>query len=198
MKTGTIRRALVATALLLMPLLLCSCFTLSINGLYDAESLARDDGLVGVWGDPEDPDGETWEFRALDGDSYRLVVRGQDTLRIDAERDGIFEAHLVRLGDRLFLDLYPEEPVTGNDFYKSHVVPAHSLWSYQRQGNVVLLGILENSYLEKAIESGEVVIDHVEHEGVLVLTAPTAGLQALVAAHADGLFPETETLQRLQ
>lgn len=198
MKTGTMRRGAAIGALLLMPLLLCSCFTLSINGLYDEQTLARDDGIAGVWGDPADPDGETWEFRPLDADSYRLIVRNQDTLRVDAERDGLFEAHLVRLGDRLFLDLYPEEPETGNDFYKSHVVPAHSLWSYERQGNVLLLGILDNSYLEKAIESGAVAIGHVEHEGVLVLTAPTADLQALVAAHADGLFPETETLQRLQ
>lgn len=198
MKTGTIRRGAATLVLLAAPLLLCSCFTLSINGLYDARTIARDDGLAGVWGAPDDPDGETWEFRVLDEDSYRLIVRGQDTLLVDGERDGLFEAHLVRLGDRLYLDLYPEEPQTGNDFYKSHVVPAHSLWSYERQGNVVLLGILDNGYLEKAIESGEVRIDHVEHEGVLVLTAPTADLQALVSAHAGGLFPETETLQRLQ
>lgn len=185
-----------AVAALIVPL--AGCFTLSVNSLYDQETVHVDDALIGLWGDPEDPEGETWEFQRLDEDSYRLIVREKNTLRIDPERDGIFEAHLVRLGELVFLDLYPEEPETGNEFYRSHAVPAHSFWKADLQGNVMLLSIMENRFLKESLEAGTIQIEHVEHEGALVLTAPTARLQALVTEYTAELFQDSETMTKLQ
>ena len=58
MKTFVAVTLIAATALLLG-----GCWTLSINPLYTEADLVYDPGLEGIWGDPEDPENETWEFK---------------------------------------------------------------------------------------------------------------------------------------
>jgi hypothetical protein len=184
--------------LVLAVLGLTGCFSLSVNPLYDRDTLTYEPGLIGLWGAPGDPDSETWEFRPAGNRAYRLIIREGNTLRLDPERDAAFTAHLLRLEDQLYLDLFPDEPPVGSDFFKSHIVPAHSLWKVRLEGHALTLSLFGSSFLDDALASGEVKIGHIKRDGVLVFTAETADLQQLVARYSDRIFEDSETMQRLQ
>jgi hypothetical protein len=194
-----IRRRLLPASLALGAMLtLGGCFTLSVNPLYTPEQVAQDPGLLGVWGNPEDPDSETWQFLAGGNEAMRLVIRQEDTLRIKPERDGLLTAHLVRLDGAMYLDLYPEEPDDVNEIFLAHVIPAHSFWKLDREGDTLTLYALDSDALEKAFENGRIAIDHVKQDDLLVLTAPVTDLQDLIVEDHEWLFTDAETLQRIQ
>lgn len=197
-RNRTCCRAAWIAPILFLTLLGAGCFTLSVEPLHSADTLVQDPGLWGVWGAPDDPQGETWQFSDLGGGAMRLVVRQEASPSIRPEQDGLLEAHLLQLGGNRYLDLFPEEPETANEIFLAHVVPAHSLWKIEREGDVLTLYALDNGALEQAIEDGRIVIGHIERDGMLVLTAPTAELQDLVARFDDLLFPEGESIQRIQ
>ena len=115
-------RALKALTVVAAALLVGGCWTLSIEPLYTEADIVSEFGLVGVWGDTSGSSDETWTFLMTQEGRYRLITEEEDA------PDGVFEAHLVRLGDQLYLDLYPEEPETGNEMYVGHLIPAHSFW----------------------------------------------------------------------
>jgi hypothetical protein len=181
-----------------MALLLSGCVTLSVNPLYEPQDVVELPDLVGLWGDPEDPEGETWQFMANSDGSYRLVIREEDSLRIQPERDGLFTVHVVKLGDEYFLDFFPEEPELGSEFYKCHIVPAHSFWRMELAGHVLTLYALETSDLEKALANGTIAVDHIKRDDVMVLTASVTALQDLVQKHSAQLFHDGESLGRIQ
>ena len=108
-----IKYAVLAFAILFICFFAGGCFILSVHPLYFEENLVFEPELIGTWGNSEelDPDGETRKFEKVDDKSYRF------TLREDDGQIGHFEAHLVKLGDYLFLDIFPEEPETGNEFF---------------------------------------------------------------------------------
>ena len=179
-------------------LLLAGCFTLSVHPFYEPEDVVFEPGLLGVWGDPEDSHSETWQFVAAGTNAYQLVIREEDSLRIKPEMDGVFEAHLFRLDGQLYLDLLPEEPKIGSDFYIGHVLPAHSIWRVDLAGDEFVMRILETRRLEDAIEAGELSLGFVERDNVQVLTATSAELRAMLLSHGAGFFGEGEFLKRIQ
>jgi len=189
---------LAATALGLLLLSLGGCFTLSVHPLYDRDHLVVDPGLIGVWGDPDDPDGETWEFSA-DGDrAMRLVIRADDAPGIRPDQDGVFAAHLVELGGRRYLDLFPEEPEGVNEVFLAHVVPAHSFWKVERDGDTLTLYILDSNELGKAAKDGRITVDLVEENDIQVLTGQVQELQDLVVKHDALLFNDGEPMRRIR
>lgn len=162
--------------------LLAGCWTLSIEPLYTEETLTFTQDLAGTWGDPDDSDDDTWTFLAESDSSYSLIVTQV------GEPDGGFEAHLVRLDGRLYLDLIPEQPECGGEMYVSHMLPGHSFWSVSLEGDVLSLDILDTEWIKENIEAGRVAIDHVRRDDAVVLTASTPALQQFVIAHADSAF----------
>ncbi len=197
-RNRTYRRAAWTAPILFLTLLVAGCFTLSVEPLHSADTLVQDPGLWGVWGAPDDPQGETWQFSDLGGGTMRLVVRQEASPSIRPEQDGQLEAHLLQLGGNRYLDLYPEEPETGNEIFLAHVVPAHSLWKFDREGDVLTLYALDSGALGQALDDGRISIGHVERDDLLVLTATTAELQDLVTRFDDLLFPEGESMQRIR
>ena len=162
--------------------LLAGCWTLSIEPLYTEETLTYTDDLVGTWGNPDDPDDETSTFLPESDSTYRLIIKEE------GEPDGVFEAHLVRLDGRLYLDLLPEEPECGGELYVSHMLPAHSFWLTSLEGHALSLDILDPDWIKENIDAGRVAIDHVRRDDAVVLTASTPELQQFVIAHADSAF----------
>jgi hypothetical protein len=179
-------------------LLLAGCFTLSVHPFYEAKDVVREPSLLGVWSDPEDPQSETWQFLAGGGDEYQLVIREEDSLRIKPHMDGVFEAHLFRVGGQLYLDMMPEEPAGSSAFFMSHVLPAHSVWQVELAGKDLVLKILETDRLEAAMAAGELDLSFVERDGLQVLTATSAELRAMLLSRGADFFGEGEHLQRIQ
>jgi len=177
-------RSLKALTLIAAALLVGGCWTLSIEPLYTEADPVSEPGLVGIWGDTSGSSDETWTFLATQDGAYRLITEERDA------PDGVFEAHLVRLDGRLYLDLYPEEPEAGNEMYVGHLIPAHSIWQIRLEGHVLSMRMLDTDWLKDKIAQKEIDIAHVRRDDVIVLSASTAELQQFVVRYADAAFGE--------
>ena len=171
---------------------------LSVHPLYAEGQTVLDDGLVGVWQDADAPDDETWQFIDDGAGGYRLIIRENDSLQIRPGEDGIFTARLVDLGGRRFMDLFPEEPAGRQRHLQEPHRAGPLVLEHRAPGRSPRPGRVVGRRRSTAGPDDGLVVDRVERDDVSVLTEPTGALQRLFAAHADALFPETETLRRLQ
>jgi hypothetical protein len=191
-------RAAIAAVLLAAALGLNACWTLSVHPLYTADTVVFEPDLVGIWGDPEDPTDETWQFTAAGDQSYRLVIRETPSSPVvDETQDGIYEVHLVELNGYCFLDGYPIAPKSVNQFYETSVIPAHAFVRLHLEGHVLHLAALDTAWLREGLEAGRLVLAHELEGSELVLTASTRELQEFLAAHAEEAFAEEDVLHRL-
>ena len=188
-------RSYIALVIAAIALALSGC-VLSLHPLYTDETAVFDPALVGTWrGD----DGEdTWYFRR-EGDTLYSLVYTTDG------KPGEFDARLVKLGEFHFLDLFPEAPnVDANNFYKFHLLPAHSFLKVSIDGDVLRMSLMDegNRWLKHAIRNGDVDIKHeqpYDGDDIILLTAPTNELQAFVLKLAENkdAFGEPGVLRRV-
>ena len=190
----TWKSIIIIAFILILVLGMTGCFVLSVHPLYFEKDLVFESGLVGTWGEKEHEKdlSELWIFKKSGEKSYRLIIRDVE------EGEGLFEAHLLKLGDHMFLDLYPEEPETGSEFYNMHVIPAHSFMRVSLEGYVLRLAFFDLDWLKKNIEQNKVSIKHECRDDTIVLTASTEELQAFVLKHIEEafIFEEEGTLHR--
>lgn len=191
-------RAVLLVAGLTLLIGLGGCITLSVQPLYQETDIITEPLLAGLWGDPDGEDLQTWQFTQRRDGGYELIVRENDTLRIDPATDGVFSATLLRLGGRMYMDLLPEEPKVGNDFYRMHVIPGHSFWRVRMEGHVLTIDTLDYEALKEILVSGNTDLTYQENEGLYVLTAPTAALQTLIIEQGDDLFSDSESMKRIR
>ena len=161
----------------------------SLHPLYTDEDLVYDPALVGTWTEEESED--TWTFRRVGDKSYDLIyTEGGVPAR--------FDAHLVQLGESLFLDTYPGEPDIKNDFYLIHLVPAHTFSRIQIEGDILRYAMLDLDWLRRMISEKKVSIAHEQVDGGVLLTASTTELQEFFIKYADDdkAFPDPTELHR--
>jgi hypothetical protein len=92
-----------------------------LNPSFKEENLVLDPQLVGEW---KAPDGTSiLKFRATDDKGYELLETEIQTDNAEPEMSK-FEAHLVRLGPYLFLDLVPETQKVNPGSYKLPLAPS--------------------------------------------------------------------------
>ena len=73
----------------------------SLHPLYTDKDLAFEEKLSGSWSDSE----QIWKFEGdSEEKSYELIILDKDL------KKGEFTAHLVKIDNMLFLDLFPEKP----------------------------------------------------------------------------------------
>ena len=177
-----------AAGLALAGLMLAGCVP-SLNPLYTAEDLVFEPKLVGVWAEKEDSE-ERWTFEKAGETAYRVVYEDED------EKRGVFEVHLLRLGENLYLDFFPDDEamknLDGNDLYKFHWLPAHTFARVFRVEPELEMAFMNPDWLDKELEADAKLIDHVRRGDNLVLTASTKALQEFVREHADVAFGDKE------
>jgi hypothetical protein len=88
----------------------------SLHPLYTENDLIFEKALVGTWVD-ENPE-NTWTFSQSGEKEYKLIYS-------EDGKPGEFTAHLLKIKDKMFIDLYPAEPElkANNGFYKAHLIP---------------------------------------------------------------------------
>lgn len=173
-------------------LVLAGCVP-SLNPLYTEKDLIFDPALVGVWSEQDDSQ-ETWAFEKTGEKQYKLVYTEQG-------KAGEFEVHLLKLGNTLYLDFFPEsdglKDSKRNDFYLSHFVPGHMFAKVTQIEPTLRLAVMNPDWLKKLLEKNPKAIDH---QGIsddrIVLTASTKDLQKLVTANANEAFGDPTTLKR--
>ena len=176
----------------LLAVLLGGCIP-SLHPLYTEKELLFEEKLCDIWAD-----GKTiWRFEGNAGEkSYKLTVIDEGL------EGGKFVAHLVKLDEMLFLDLFPEEldKLHPNDFYKFHLLPVHTFLKVEQIEPVLKMRMMDPDKLGKMLENDPNLIKHEVEEDRIVLTASTEQLQQFMKRHADeeGLFGDASDLRRLR
>ena len=174
----------------LLAALLGGCVpVMSLHPLYTEKDVVFEERLLGRWvDDPNSPE-ITWEFDRIEepNNAYNLVFSDEES------KKGSFVAHLVRLQNKLFLDVYPSEPpweiedpnkleLPYNSFF---LIPAHTFIKIDFNGPKLKMWSTNDEEMEKLLKEEPNAVKHTFIEDRLILTAPTKELQNFVLKYAD-------------
>lgn len=128
-----------------------------VNPVYQEESeCVRDFPLAGVW--------------ASDEDVYKVTANGASFTIAEADGEK-FTGHLVRIQDKVMLDLEPEKTPT-------LAVPTHLLARVWMEGDILCLTLFDSDWLLGQIGPGAIVEGHDP-----LITLKTPAIRALVEKH---------------
>ncbi|MBN1361413.1 MAG: hypothetical protein JW993_12520 [Sedimentisphaerales bacterium] len=171
----------------------------SLHPLVSSDNLAFDERLIGVWVDEPET---TWEFaRATSADAEALPDGLGDAVekayrldfRDDEGRKGAFLACLVKLDDKLFLDVFPRTFPSGEEEAEKTDLPyntlffvrAHSFVRVLEIGNQLKMRLTDDEAFKKLIEAEPNAVASTSVDGTAVLTASSESLRAFALKHAD-------------
>jgi len=160
----------------------------SLHPLHTDKDVILNDKLLGTWADVNSPE-TTWQFKRTEETerAYRLIFKD------DEGNKGSFEAHLVKLEDRLFIDVFPdrlpcdpEDPNKVDWAYNSvFLVPVHTFMKVDSIEPMLKMRLTDDDAMEKFVEENPEAVKHAALEDQYVLTASTKELQAFVLKYAD-------------
>jgi len=196
--------------------LLAGCVpVVSLQPLFTREDIRFDEKLLGTWVEDANKPKSSWEFTRLEetaADGLVPSLRGEiDRLYrlnvTDAEgRKGSLVACLVKLQDRLFLDVFPDKLPSGEqDMEKTKLVfnafffvPAHTFIRVDSLTDSLKVRLTDDDGFKKLLEAEPDAVKFALVEDRPILTASTKELQAFVLKHAgdERLFPGEVTLTR--
>jgi len=178
-------------ALAILPLAFCGCVCLSIHPLYNAGDTVFEPALLGTWVlateagqlDSENPPA-TFEFTDAGEGAYAMKHTQPDGV------SGMFQAHLVRIGDTLFLDLYPDrsdEQLNTSWLYTFQLMSMHQFFYVEQIEPQLIVREMNYGWLDGYLREHP---DAIKHEAVYidteepfyVLTAQPAELQQFYTA----------------
>lgn len=163
-----------------------ACLVVSLQPVYEAETIAFDPALLGAWvaGDED----LTLTFERAEWHSYHLTVQERDAR-------ARLSARLTRAGEQLYLDV---SPLDGADVAPM-ALPVHAVYRLGLQDDELSLAELNYEQLEPLARAGSAGLPMtVDARRNVVITASTAEFRRwLVAGAADeGLFAVPTILRR--
>jgi len=187
----------------------------SLHPLFMKEDIVFDEKLLGVWVGDANSAGAVWEFARFDESSAEYLpkeLQGEFksvyrvTMSDKEDHRGSLAACLVKLGDRLFLDIFPDKYPSGeSDIEKVKLlynafffVRAHTFLRVDAIGDQLKMRLTDDDEFSKLVEAEPKAVGYTETEERPILTASTKELQAFVTKYADDkrLFPTELTLVR--
>jgi len=163
----------------------------SLHQLYTDDVLVFEEELLGKY---LSNDEGIWQFTRADENTYELSF-------FDGKK-GKFDVHLVALDAMMFLDLYPKKEMIDDlqDFYKCHLVPAHTFMKVEQIEPTLKLRVLNQDKVSNMLAQDPNLLSHEVVEGGVVLTASPRQLQAFMIEHANepGVFNDPIELVRLK
>ncbi len=199
-----------------LAVLLAGCVPIvSLHPLVTKETITFDEKLLGTWAEDGNQPQVTWEFTRLEQSAARLLPAAlRDALDkcyrlniADNEgRKGSFAACLVKLQDKLFLDVLPDRFPSGEQdpeqmrlvYNAFFFMPVHSFAKVSSLGDQLKIRLTDDEGFKKLIQADPKVVKYDVIDDRPVLTASTEELQAFVAKYAEDerLFPSEVTLTR--
>lgn len=163
-------------AFYLLAALLGGCVP-SLHPLYTYQDITHDDKLIGTWTGND----QTLKFTKLETRKFYDLT---STLE---NKQGKFSAHLVKLGQMLFLDLYPKGPKLENatGYYKSHLLKAHTFIKIEQIEPTLKLQGIDAGKLKIKLQSDPNLIKHEIVRDSVVLTASTKELQEFMKKYIN-------------
>ena len=166
------------TTFLFASILFANACVPSLNPLYTEADLTMQPTLVGTWVDKET--GETWTFSNCEELKYSL-------LHVDTDgRTGRYDARLVKVENKLFLDIVPvKSGFTQNDLFKERFIATHTFLRIISNEATVQISYLEPRWLEDQLVENPGAIKHEKVGGEIVLTSSPKETQKFLIAHLD-------------
>ena len=175
---------------------------MSLHPLYTEEDVVFEEKLLGTWvDDPKSPK-NTWEFSRAGAKekAYKLVYSDNEG------KKGSFDVHLVKLENRLFLDVFPNQfPSEQQDWEKMKwaynfffFVPAHTFIKIDSIEPQLKMRRTVNDEMKELFKEEPNAVKHELVEDEIILTASTKELQAFVLKYAYDIrvFPAKIVLTR--
>ncbi len=172
---------------------------LSLHPLFTEKDIVFEEKLLGAWADESDG---VWEFAKLEEPVKAYEFRLTD----DEGRRGLFVARLVKLKDKLFLDVMPKQfPCSEEDVEKTKFmynsfffVPAHMLLRVDSIEPKLAMRWANVDKIQELLEKDPNAVRHEVLEDTVVLTASTKELQRFVLKYSDDeeIFSSDVTLHR--
>ena len=174
----------------LLAALLGGCVpVVSLHSLYTKENVVFEEKLLGTWvDDPNSPE-TTWEFNRIEEskNAYKLIFSD------DKGQKGSFVANLVKLQNKLFLDVYPDElpwepddPNEAKWLYNSFfLIPVHTFIKIDSIEPQLKMRLTDDDKMAKLLKEDPNAVKHTSIEDRLILTASTKELQAFVLKYAE-------------
>jgi hypothetical protein len=167
-------------------LILCSVFAMSgcvpsLHPLYTDKDLIFEPELLGDWVEAKPDSKGILTFSKSDDGAYKVIsANDKDTWS--------FSGHLVKLGDKRFLDL------SGDSSADCHtlVIPVHMWFLLSQTRSTLQLRDFSDDWLGRILKREPAALKHEFVDKDLVLTASTPELQRFVLLHANtkGAFDE--------
>jgi hypothetical protein len=188
----------------LLAALLGGCVpVLSLHQLYTDKDIVFEEKLLGTWIDDKEPnDKNIWQFSNANKPekAYNLIFSD------NKDKKGAFIAHLVKLQDKLFLDVYPSEPPGEQEdpntikwpynFFLA--IPCHTFIKIDSIEPNLTMRMTDDEKMKELFKEEPNATEHTTIEDKPLLTASTEKLQAFVLKYADDkrLFGEAGILTR--
>jgi hypothetical protein len=188
---------------------------LSLNPLFTKEDIVFDEKLLGTWTEEGGESGTSWDFArfeesAAEGLPKDLQSEFKRLYRLNlADKDGhkgVLAACLVKLGERRFLDIFPDQFPSGeSDPEKTKLMynaflffPSHTFIRVDAIGDQLKIRFTDDDEFKKLVEAEPKAVTYAATQERPILTASTKELQAFVTKYADDdrLFPHEMTLAR--
>jgi len=162
---------------------------MSLQPLYIEEDTVFEKKLLGTWvSDPNGPH-STWQFSDINEpkNAYKLIFTDEEG------KKGSFMAKLVKLQDKLFMDVYPSEmPSDVNDPAKTawrynafFLIPAHTFLKIDSIEPALKIRLTLESEMKDLLTDEPEAVRHTFVGDRLLLTASTKELRAFVLKYAD-------------
>jgi len=101
-------------------LVLSGCIPLALHPFYTEKDLVFEDALVGTWKMENETEG--FVFEKSGPLAYTMIEK-------DEGGEAEFDAYLFKLGDEMFLDLYPRNYSDDmSSMLRDHLIPLHSFY----------------------------------------------------------------------
>src|SRR6185503_1593717 len=127
----------------------------SWNPLYTDKDLVFDPQLVGTW---KDNGKESWQFEKSGEKQYKLAYTDEEGRR------ATFDAHLCKIKDRRFLDLFlteaSEKDLNLNALATVTLLPAHLFLRVDEVGPSLKMAAVNPDWLEKHLEKNPGAVAH--------------------------------------
>ncbi len=174
-------------------ILTTGCWVRSLHPIYTEKDLVFDEKLVGTWETVDKDDGETATmiFHRSGKTSYRLTYGEKDDT-------AVFDAHLTRIGNHAFLDLYPELPADYKGVDAAHVVRTHGIVRISVGKDEARFSLLNHGWLKGTLEKKKIILAHDIVDGSVVLSASTNELRDFLKDYGSSkrAFKETFLMRR--
>jgi hypothetical protein len=163
----------------------------SLNPIYTENDIFFNKDLVGTWTEA-DKEKEKWIFEKDGENQYKLTY-------LEEGKKASFKAHLAKIGEYHFLNLYPYDYASENTLYQCHFIPVHTFSKITIDKDKVVVKMMDPTWVEEKIMKKEIDIEHAfSSKGNLLLTASTNRLQEFALKYAENkeAFQEPVILKR--